>query len=145
METLFTTIQSIHQQNVKICSQDIKSWLRNFDMKALVPLAFGESMRRNKMELSKLVSYTENAKERLEKLLDDDDELMWMNLTFICALRATDISLDEKIEQMRNTDRTEILIESVLIEFNALHYQANNLLQQVESAQETVSIVLYCF
>jgi hypothetical protein len=180
MEAVFAAIQSVHTQNIKLCTQEIKSWLQDFDNKILVPIEFGESMRKNKMELSKLKVYVENAKDRITKLLDDENELMWMNVSTLAGkeralpssiappqkptndtLQLTDIVYHETsvthstaesmkvtggvlLDRMRNTDTIEILLESILIEFNSLQIQTTTLLHQMEFAQETVSGSLFC-
>lgn len=119
----------------------IQDTLLYFRTGSLIPVSVQEEMRGLKNDLSLMIARIVSCRQALQALTEDDEEMALMNLSLL-RQKPHLYRLPLVSEILSRHDDIEELIESYLIDFNALELKAGYIRSQIQSAEELVSLRL---
>eukprot|EP01034_Spumella_vulgaris_P025879 gene25879-32385_t len=140
-EALITTVKSMESQEFDNVSASLHEILRYCSHGSLLPIEVQEKMRNLKNDLSMMSSRVSSSKHALHELTEDDEEMALMNLTYL-KHKPLLYTYPLAGEILSKHDEIEELLESYLLDFNALAANIEYARSQIQSAEELVSLRL---
>lgn len=121
--------------------EQIKRTLQYFRNGSLLSIEIQEEMRMLKNQLSQIMNRLELCRNALEELTEDDEEMALMNLSVLKSNPSL-YRLPLAPEILATHDRTEELLETHLIDINAVCSKISLLKTNIHNAEEMVSLRL---
>lgn len=133
-------VQSDELSNDATLAAQIHKDLRNA---TIVTMTMQEHMRILKNRLSRLISTVAGDKSVLERIIDNDDYLCYLNLTDLADDPASYNSYNGPTGKIvKHREDMEALFESYFIDFTTLHSKISYIKSQLQTAEELMSLRL---
>lgn len=140
-EAIIATVYAIHSQEYDGVSARIASILLNFKSVAIVSIDIQEKMRLLKNHVMEKIGHISSIRRAINEILNNDDDMALMNLTQMRKNPSLYIApLDQSV--MASHEIIEVLFESYLADWNSLETKLTQLRQQIQNAEELVSLRL---
>lgn len=140
-DALLKSLLDFEREKYKELKQQITSTLQLFKGAALLSIEIQEEMRLLKNKLSQLTSNLESTRTVLQELTEDDEEMALMNLT-VLQTKPSLYKLPLSQEIIATHDRSEELLETHLIDLNALCSQIGIMKSHMQNAEDSVLLRL---
>jgi len=140
-DALLKSLIDFEREKYKDLKQQITSTLQLFKGTALLSIEIQEEMRLLKNKLSQLTSNLESTRTVLQELTEDDKEMALMNLT-ILQIKPSLYKLPLSPEILATHDLSEELLETHLIDLNALCSQIGIMKSHMQNAEDSVMLRL---
>jgi magnesium transporter len=140
-DALLKSLIDFEREKYKDIKHQITSTLQLFKGAALLSIDIQEEMRLLKNNLSQLTSNLESTRTVLQHLTEDDKEMALMNLSILKS-KPSLYKLPLSPEILATHDRSEELLETHLIDLNALCSQIGIIRSHMQNAEDSVLLRL---
>jgi magnesium transporter len=140
-DALLRTLIDSEREIFLSLEEQIKRTLQYFRNGSLLSIEIQEEMRMLKNQLSQIMNRLELCRNTLVELTEDDEEMALMNLS-VLKLKPALYRLPLSPEILATHDRTEELLETHLIDINAICSKISLLKTNIHNAEEMVSLRL---
>eukprot|EP01038_Epipyxis_sp_PR26KG_P011062 gene11062-14848_t len=140
-EALLTTIKTLDAQESRKLDKTTRLLITTFNHKyknsSVLPYEIQEKLREAKIQLSTLQTKINDRRMTLEKMIEDEEEMSLMNLTF---LRNKPYLYKLPLEQeiLGLSDDIEDMLQSYLIDYNTLNSDINLTIDNIHSIEESL-------
>lgn len=140
-DALFKSLVDFEREKYKSLKDQTSYTLQSFKGAALLSIEIQEEMRLLKNKLSQMTSNLESTRTVLQELTEDDEEMALMNLSVLQG-KPSLYKLPLSQEILATHDRSEELLETHLIDLNALCSQIGILKSHMQNAEDSVLLRL---
>jgi magnesium transporter len=141
IDALLRTLIDSEREIFLTLEEQISRTLQYFRNGSLLSIEIQEDMRMLKNQLSQIMNRLELCRNTLVELTEDDEEMALMNLS-VLKLKPTLYRLPLSPEILATHDRVEELLETHLIDINAICSKISLLKTNIHNAEEMVSLRL---
>lgn len=141
-EALLTTAKTLETQEFNTISSLVSQVLVYFKTGSLLPIEIQEKMRMLKNALVVMRGRIEVSRRLLQELTEDDEEMALMNLTYLAQKAHLYNEYPLSPEILGQHDAMEELLESYLLDCNALLTKIVHVKSQIQNSEDLVSLRL---